>query len=151
MAWRILSQRAVGTRLSGRDRHLLRPPIDLMHQMPTAASASTRRSSDYVAEFGAELSQCPTKDIDDKFVPEASMTVNVGSASGTYDLAALIYHVSGSHFVSQFLYKGRAFYHDGMDRDGHPRLVGDTIDVQYGFRNNSKCTLSRAVYVLRGE
>lgn len=103
-----------------------------------------------VAEFGGQPGG-PAADIYASIVPEASITVHMGSLRREYDLAAVIYHVGGNHFVSQFLYKGRAFYHDGMVGGGEARLVGDAIDVQYGFRVNSACALSRAVYVRRSE
>jgi hypothetical protein len=105
-----------------------------------------------VAEFG-EQPAGPAGDIYASIVPEASLTVHMGSLRGEYDLAAVIYHVGSNHFVSQFLYKGRAFYHDGMVDGGEARLVGDRIDVQFGFRVNSHRAraLSRAVYMRRSE
>lgn len=102
-----------------------------------------------VADFGAQLKDQPAKAVLDAIVPEDVMTVIMGDTIGIYDLVALVYHVSNNHFVSQFNYKGRAFFHDGMANQGRPMIVGSKIDVSYGFRDHEMCAYAKAIYALR--
>lgn len=104
-----------------------------------------------LADYGTTAPSSSVKAICDKLKLEASFTVTVGSSRGEYDLAAIIYNVNDSHFVSQYDFMGRAYYHDAMH--GRPVLVGSRIDVAYGFRvhASAKCAVAMAVYVLRSD
>jgi hypothetical protein len=96
-----------------------------------------------IAEYATLIGEPAVQALLVEIVPEESLTVHVGSSSGRYDLVAVMYHLP-DHFVSQFIYNGRAYYHDGMSNQGRPVDIGSRIDVGYGIRNNSP----RAMYPL---
>jgi hypothetical protein len=98
------------------------------------------------------LQEPSAKAIFDRIAPEESLTVNAGTSRGRYELVALAYHeTSPLHFVSQFSYKGAAYFHDGLKNNGHAVVVGSRIDAGYGLRNSQGCAYSKAVYALRRE
>ena len=74
-----------------------------------------------------------------------------GHRAGTTSLLRWYHETSPPHFVSQFRYKGVAYFHDGLKNNGHAVVVGSRIDAEYGLRNSQGCTYSKAVYVLRSE
>jgi hypothetical protein len=102
-----------------------------------------------VVEFTSSIANEQVMKIVKMVVPEESLTVVLDKSRAMYDLAAVIYHVSGLHFVCQFNYMGRAFFHDGMENQGRAVVVGSAIDVGYAFRLYRNCSYAKAVYARR--
>jgi hypothetical protein len=159
MAWKLelaLRPRHAGERCSGTTKKTLRRGIV---ESPCMVPLQTTLHTDKgqlppiaVAEFATVLQEPSAKAIFDRIAPEESLTVNVGTSRGRYELVALAYHeTSPLHFVSQFSYKGAAYFHDGLKNNGHAVVVGSRIDAGYGLRNSQGCAYSKAVYALRRE
>ena len=106
------------------------------------------------AEYDSIVEEPAVKDFLATAVPDESISVTVGSLCGQYDLAGLVYCQDKKHFVAQFCYMGRVFYHDGLNNGGRAHVVGTKIDVAYGRKMSVNSTQCAALYVLqqtRGE